>query len=247
MNQTERDQMYQDSLDFIKDCKKHQHLQYAKTNIDFEKLDAASAFNYVQNKSNWPSLKIHVDFPLQDIQKEVSDASDLWVTHRSFESDGWESMCIHGQSLEHTEGYNEELGDYHWTELAQRCPITVKWLKEDWAFRSYDRVRFMKLKPGGFIKPHQDHPQRKLTAFNISIFEPAEGHEFGMEEANIIPWKEGDIRLIDIGRKHSLVNHGSEDRIHMIIHGRYGPSTTKNIVNSFRIEQEKLLLDKLYH
>lgn len=238
------EEMYNESLNFIKECKNYDHMQFANTIENIDDLPRGELFHWIQNKSNWASLKIHAYFPLADIQKEVIDCHRFWVKHRGFESDGWESMCVHGQSLEHTGGYTESLGDYHWTELAEHCPKTVKWLKEYWGFSSYDRVRFMKLKPGGFIRPHQDSPNRKLTAFNLSIIEPSYGHEFAMEEAGLIPWQEGDIRLIDIGRKHSLVNNGTEDRIHMIIHGRYGPNTLNFINDSFKIEHEKLLLDR---
>ena len=79
-----------------------------------------------------------------------------------------------------------------------------------------------------------------FSAFNISIQEP-EGHEFAQDDAGLVPWQEGDIRMIDIGRLHSLRNTGTEDRIHMIIHGQYSGKTVQDIIDSFRLESNKEL------
>lgn len=215
------------------------HMQFAKHDIDWT-MPKQDLFDWIQNESNWPTLKMNTPFPLEDVKQELLQLDKYWVPHRDNDSDGWESMCIHGQSADHTSGWTDELPDYYWTEISNECPLTVQWLQDVWTFRGYDRVRFMKLKPGGYIAPHQDKPQRKLSAFNISIHEP-EGHEFAQDDAGLVPWQEGDIRMIDIGRLHSLRNTGTEDRVHMIIHGQYSGKTVQDIIDSFRIESNKEL------
>lgn len=224
---------------FIDKQKTYSHLEFAKYDIDWS-LNKQELFEWIQTKSNWPTLKLNCEFPLQAVKEELKNLDEHWVAHRDNDSEGWESMCIHGQSATHTSGWTDDLPDYGWTEVADKCPRTVDWLKNTWSFREYHRVRFMKLKPGGYIAPHQDRPDRNLTAINISIHEPV-GHEFALEDAGTVPWREGDIRLIDIGRKHSLRNTGTEDRIHMIIHGKYSGQTVQDIIDSFRIESNKEL------
>jgi len=76
----------------------------------------------------------------------------------------------------------------------------------------------MLLMPGGCIREHADYEVRKLAAYNIAINNP-EGVEFALEDAGLIPWKAGDARAIDIGRRHSVRHIGTIPRIHMIIHG----------------------------
>ena len=76
-------------------------------------------------------------------------------------------------------------------------------------FTSFDRVRFMLLEPGGFIQPHADYDER-LAAYNIAVSNPP-GVDFAMEDAGCIPWEVGDVRAIDIGRKHSVINNSNED------------------------------------
>ena len=54
-----------------------------------------------------------------------------------------------------------------------------------------------------------------------------------MEEAGLIPWKPGEARGIDIGRNHSVLNNGTENRIHMIVHGKWGDGFEDMICASF--------------
>ncbi|MDB4378396.1 aspartyl/asparaginyl beta-hydroxylase domain-containing protein [bacterium] len=229
---------------FIEQQKKFSHMQFAHLDVDLDQ-SKDDLFKWIVEQSNWPTLKIHVDIPLKDIQEEVLNCDKYWVEHRTEDSDGWESMCIHGQAVDFTGGYNEEQGEYGWTELTEVCPRTTEWLQDSWGpnsigFKDFKRVRFMKLKPNGYIMPHQDFQQRKLSAFNISITEPV-GHEFAQEQAGLVPWEEGDVRLMDIGRLHSLYNSGTEDRVHIIVHGTYNAITVNSIIKSFKIEQNKFI------
>ena len=50
--------------------------------------------------------------------------------------------------------------DWGWTEIAEVCPETKRWL-EDFPHKSYRRLRFMLLNPGASIDAHNDaSPQR---------------------------------------------------------------------------------------
>ena len=90
----------------------------------------------------------------------------------------------------------------------------------------------MLLEPGGFIQPHQDFDRRNMAAFNVSLSNPS-GVEFAQEDAGLIPWEPGEARAIDIGRKHCVWHGGTENRIHMIIHGRWGEGFEELVCRSF--------------
>lgn len=74
----------------------------------------------------------------------------------------------------------------------------------------------MILDPGGYILPHQDYPTHLLGGgINIGLTNPP-GVEFAIEGHGLIPWADGDIRMINIGHMHSVRNLGTEPRIHIL-------------------------------
>lgn len=181
-------------------------------------------FNWIETKSNCPSLKLDLDVPYKDMFAEASCLLDEFIKHRGDEHPGWFSLVIHGFDKHTTDDWKsksysfKEKPNYTWTEVADKCPVTKNWLQKIWKYNKFDRVRFMLLQPGGYIRPHADYETRKLAAYNVAINNP-EGVEFIMEDGGLIPWCEGDARAIDIGRMHSVRHLGTEPRIHMIIHG----------------------------
>ena len=179
---------------------------------------------WVHTQSQCPSLKLSISVPVDEIFAEAQASLHKFVTHRDNEGNtGWRSAAIHGISTQHTNSWNtKEYGfdtepKYGWTQLADDCPVTTEWIKSFPCTR-FQRVRFMLLEPGGTIALHRDNQQRALDAINVAITNPDEC-KFYMEDADFIPWKPGDVRLIDIGRYHTVVNNSSRPRIHMIIHG----------------------------
>jgi hypothetical protein len=203
-------------------------------------------FNWIEKESNCPSLKLDILVPHEEMEKEATALMDEFVKHRGEEHPGWHSLVIHGFDKHTTDDWTskaysfKEKPEYTWTEIADACPITKKWLQEVWDYTRFDRVRFMLLLPGGCIKPHADYETRKLAAYNVAINNP-DGVEFVMEDAGLIPWKPGDARAIDIGRRHSVRHIGNKPRIHMIIHGAPGFKHIKTVCRSY-----DLLLDELY-
>jgi hypothetical protein len=41
---------------------------------------------------------------------------------------------------------------------------------------------------------------------------------FAVEDNGLIPWEPGDVRMINIGKLHSIRNLGSKPRIHMLVY-----------------------------
>jgi len=54
-----------------------------------------------------------------------------------------------------------------------------------------------------------------------------------MEEAGEIPWQPGDVRAIDIGRRHSVWNTSTQNRIHIIIHSNHNPEYFELLCRSY--------------
>lgn len=196
---------------------------------------------WILYKSGLPSLLLDVEVPTDEMLSEVKNNMHRFVKHRGETSPGWESMALHGTAVEDTsprealiaEGkYTEEnCPPYHWTELSESCPKSKEWV-ESLGFSKLNRVRFMLLSPNGFIIPHRDVDTPGLHAFNISINNP-DGHIFAQDGHGYIPWKPGQMRMIDISTIHTVVNRGVEPRIHMIIHGQYSDKLRNTIIRSY--------------
>ena len=245
--------------DFIKDCKQHSHYQHIKTKpAEFnnwqgdEKLTWKYA-KWIEQNSNTPTLKMNIAVPhLEEMAKEANEVIVDSVKHRGNTHPGWESITLHGQSSTHTQPkeYYIEQGEftlencppYDWTSIADKCPATVDWLKTNWHYHRFHRVRFMLLKPDGYIKPHQDYNTRRLAAYNFAVTNPP-GVDFAMEEAGLVPWQPGDVRAIDIGRLHAVKNNSSQDRIHMIVHGNPNHHHNELLCESFDMLMKELNAD----
>jgi hypothetical protein len=234
---------------FIDNCVKFTHYQgLTPRPSKFEEWRTNNALKieycqWAMHHSNCPSLKLDIPVPHQDMLREVTAQSHRFVKHRGEENPGWYSMAIHGQDVHLTQPKEyyvdveklftaDNLPDYNWTELADHCPVTKTWLQEQWPFKKFQRVRFMLLEPGGYITPHFDYEKRSMAAFNLAISNPP-GVEFAMEDAGLIPWQPGEVRAIDIGRRHAVRHTGTEPRIHMIIHGLWGNGFEEMICRSF--------------
>ena len=233
---------------FIAEANKHSHYEHINLPGD-QFLDwrehrgtMISYCKWIMSESNCPSLVTNIEVPHEAMAAEAEKVLERYVEHRGDMHPGWSSICVHGQSAERTqpadhyirEGIDteENSAPYDWTDIAEHCPVTVDWLKNAWPFKEYQRCRFMLLEPGGYIQPHQDFDRRSMAAFNVSPSNPP-GVDFAMEEAGLIPWEPGQARGIDIGRKHSVINNGTENRIHMIVHGKWGDGFEHMICASF--------------
>lgn len=197
-------------------------------------------FRWIRSSSNCPSLLLDISLPLVAVQNEAENLLDDFVKHRGNIHSGWYSITLHGVSKHITNRWNDDeyakynwqaMPPHTWTEIEKDCPITVEWLKS-LPFDTFSRVRFMLLQPNGYIAPHQDIEKKELCAYNVAITNPI-GVEFAMEKAGLIPWKEGEFRAIDIGRKHAVRNLSKQNRIHMIIHGAINDDFKKLFCESY--------------
>jgi hypothetical protein len=209
--------------------------------------------DWIINQSKVPYVELHLDnVPYSEMLEEARALDDLYVAHRDNTSEGWASLSIHGISSQHTDHFGvypeyahftNDTVPYTWTEIKDHCPITIKFLKEQFPYDVYHRVRFMRLSPYGYIKPHSDSNDMGLRAVNISLNNPI-GCEFLYEKFGVLPFNnEGSIFMIANGYTHSVYNNSNEYRYHIIIHGY---STTKStIFNNLIIDGYQSLMPSI--
>jgi hypothetical protein len=223
--------------------KKNENIEY-----HYPKKDNASK-HWITIESGIPYLLLNLQgVPYLDMLQEAQSLDHLFVPHRDSEShSGWSSLCIHGISSQHTNHFKiypeyqdltEDKIPYQWTEIQNRCPVTVDYFKNYFPYDVYHRLRYMKLAPGGFITPHCDHTEVCLNAVNISLNNPS-GCEFVFEDQGRIPFSNaGSTFLIANGIKHSVWNRSNIPRYHIIVHG-YPTKKSSNfdntIVDSYNI------------
>jgi hypothetical protein len=187
-------------------------------------LNKDEALKWIINDCPIKSLRLDINIPFEDMYNEACALLDDFYEHRSDGEShaGWKSLVLHGRGKHITQGDDQydlsTLPEMHWTEVADACPKTTYFIKNILPLDQFLRVRFMLLEPGGYVMPHCDNNNNKLQAFNIALNNP-EGCMFGYEGSGLIPWKPGDVRMINIGSKHAVWNNSNTPRIHMIVHG----------------------------
>ncbi len=186
-------------------------------------------FEAIKNCRSISTFRIKKEFPFKKSLEEAKALKHLFTDHRRDPNYGWKALCLHGSSPGHTNDFNmygyksREEANYQWTEIADRCPVTSDWFKENWPYSEFHRLRFVLLEPGGSITPHRDTDgERGFFAVNIALNQPF-GCNMFMDQFGIVPWRPGDIRWMDIGNHHAVYNFSDEDRYHIIVHGLQGP------------------------
>lgn len=205
-------------------------------------LNRFGAYKKIMGHREASTLALNVRFPYRESLKEAISLDSHFVEHRKDYNFGWFAVCLHGTTPEQTNDYyvygfkSREQANYQWTELAHKAPVTLSWLKDVWPYDEFFRVRFVKLEPGGYITPHNDTDgERGYFAVNICLNQPV-GCVMVMENYGIVPWAPGDVRLMDIGLRHSVVNLSHKNRYHIIIHGRAHSTDARKKLHDFIVK-----------
>ena len=178
----------------------------------------------IRKQMNLPFLRLDVTVPANTMLEEAQSLKDSFVSHRTKDKlfgrlahRGWCSITLYGADSTTTTKTEEP---FDWTEASEHCPETVAWLKQNFDIsETTGRIRFMLLEAGGYILPHSDRDQRRLSEINIALNNP-KGCVFRFLERGDIPFKTGEAYIIDTSNKHMVYNDSKYDRIHMIVHNR---------------------------
>ena len=203
--------------------------------------DINTQFAWIQQHSNIPWLEIvGIDAPYAAMLAEAKSLRSRFVEHRASEQhQGWMSLCVHGISAEHTTfaeayGLDPAMVKYDWTDIQDHCPVTVKFFQDQFPYKSYQRVRYMLLQPGGYIAPHCDFPQNSvINAVNISLNHP-KGCVL-VTEHGTVPFKDsGSIFAFNNHYHHAVTNPSNQERYHIIAHGEFSNQFKVHVVVSYQ-------------
>lgn len=179
--------------------------------------------------SDLPYLRLDIPPPDDAVLAEAASRVAHFVDHREGEvPDGrWQALALHGLGSDKTLGFEAygvpEAGQadaYRWTDAADLCPATTAYVKASFPEAQFGRVRLMLLRPGGRIPFHADYSERKLASISIALNHPA-GCRFlyrDRGEVHEVPFVDGRAFAVNLSYEHSVVNEGSVDRFHLIVH-----------------------------
>lgn len=236
---------------------KPKKITYPDFKEDLHKCD------FIMYQSGLPYWELSFkDMPYEQMLEEAKSLKDQFIPHRSNDPNqeqgtshnGWSSLTIHGISSKHTMNWNsypefQHLDDdstvpYDYTEIQEKIPHTVNFLKNQFPHGSYQRVRYMLIPPGGFILPHRDTDNSFLSPVNIALNNP-HGCEFVMENNGVVPFKPGKAFLLDISNRHCIWNNSNEDRIHIIVHylgknGTHADGWVDKVIENYKVTSNLL-------
>ena len=95
---------------------------------------------------------------------------------------------------------------------------TLQWVRS-LPFARIDDVRFLVIKPKGYIAKHIDVPERNwLEPLNICLSYP-QGNKFVLnnKEVHYVP---GMPLVLNIHYEHYVENNSDEERVHLLVHGK---------------------------
>lgn len=203
-------------------------------------------------------LKLDIALPYKEMLVEAYALLDKFTLHRSGEylHKGWESLTVHGLGWDKHENYDaygykkgkDASKDMVWTEIADLCPITTKWLTEVFPCKKYGRVRFMLLRAGGMIDMHNDSRMRLIENINVALNNPV-GCKWIWGDGEELIMEPGGVYAMNLSYDHSVINNSTEDRIHIIIARHDGLDEWKTLVNQAAAKQnitgEYIVIDEL--
>lgn len=167
-------------------------------------------------------VRMNFNVPLDVILKEYENIKDTLVIHRP--EDGhkdWYAVTLYG--------FDSDKTNSHWeyrkkglkpsvTEVGKHCTKTIDWVNT-LPYSRIDDIRFLVIKPKGYIAKHQDVPERNwLEPLNISLTYPS-GSKFVLNNKEV-DYKPGVSLVLNIHYEHYVENNSDEERVHLLVHGK---------------------------
>lgn len=203
--------------------------------------------------------KFLADSALENIRKELANYTS-WADHYSSynKRQSWSAFALRGYDVQDPnfiikphemskkwKAENEAMlrKKSDWTNIADKFPCTCSLVKLRFGGALPDRVRFMRLTKGnGELSRHADITDReagiqagRVVRLHIPIYTNPKvifqswSHKGQKQEANM---KEGSLWYLDVRKPHTAVNHGDEDRIHLVMDFYSSEELTNAIINS---------------
>jgi len=197
-------------------------------------------------KSDAKFLKLDIPFPYEEMLKEAKALRHRFIPHRDGESNGWESLTLHGLGEDKTGswmdyGYTSgaDAGkDMHWTPAADECHVTKKFFLNHFPSKKYGRVRFMLLRAGGHIGLHSDSSIPLVENINMVLSNPKEC-EWKWGDGEVFDMTPGSAYAVNIHYMHSVYNNSNEDRYHIIVARHDALPEWKQLVDKAVLEQNE--------
>ena len=186
-----------------------------------------------------PWITLPWRFSPRPLLEEAEALLEYFVPHRNYDvgenvKNGWKSLAIKGQNGVATNTYAHthygQKPNYLLTDMAEKCPRTIKMLNTITDIPKCQRIRWMLLEPGAKIAVHSDRQRdgdEVCLALNIALNMP-EGCRFWIDTlkngghgrfTHSIPLEGGGGILLNNAKYHYVENNSPEARIHLIVHG----------------------------
>lgn len=181
-------------------------------------------------------LPLDIQIPWQVIQQEAHGAVNMMApqTITSHDSRGWTNLGLYSSLDDEVDQYRSaDTGVHDWTSAALALmPETVRYFRDEWPHGEFYKIRLLGLAPGGVIGLHSDDCHG-LDNFNLAIDHPI-GCEFGVEGAGIVPFENGRAFMINVGRRHAVINPTGQLRLHITMYQSHDARMRQLIEQSYQ-------------
>ena len=167
-------------------------------------------------------VQMDFDVPVKQLLTEYERIKHRLVTHRP--EDGHKDWCA--VTLY---GFDSDKTNSHWeydrrkqrpeiTDVGEQCPRTIEWVK-GLPYARIDDIRFLVIKPGGYIAKHIDVPEQNwLEPLNICLSYP-KGNRFVLNGKEV-DYRPGMPLVLNIHYEHYVENNSDHERVHLLVHGK---------------------------
>lgn len=167
-------------------------------------------------------VQMNFQVPVNGILREYAEVKDsLNLQRPEYDHKDWHAVTLYGYGADKTKShweYRQKGVRPFITDIGEKCFNTVRWVKS-LPYDRIDDIRFLVIKPGGYISKHIDVPEHNwLDPLNISLTYP-EGSKFILNEKPV-PYKAGASIVLNVHYEHYVENNSNEERVHLVVHGK---------------------------
>lgn len=166
------------------------------------------------------TLKLPLSFDVDGVRKDLRAFNDdEWTPHfntQYYEGD-WSGIALRAAENAHVALYPDPTVErFVDTEALGRCPSVTEILNNFEC--TTESVRFLRLGVGASIREHRDHKlslEDGVARVHIPV-RTSSAVEFYLN-GNRVEMKEGEAWYLNFNLPHRVINHSSEERIHLVI------------------------------